>query len=309
MHYHLLMLEIILIILAVLIVLLIAACEYFLRFALSPGKDETDTSALSESIRAESAKEKEESLLFLENSEDVLIKSTDALQLHGYLKRAKSHIYLITMHGYHGFATNNTPLARFLYENGINTLVVDQRAHGESGGRWITMGKMESKDLLCWTSYIRTLDPEARIIYHGVSMGSTTVLLSAGENPKNVSAVISDCGYCNLYREFAIQLKAMFHIPSFPILDMISLWSRIRIKLDFKEVDAVKAMKKTDIPILFIHGDADDFVPTKMVYELFDACKSEKELWLTKDVTHALSLTVYKEEYCKKVLSFINNHI
>lgn len=308
MHYHLLMLEIILIILVIIAILLMAGCEYFLRFALSPGKDEVDTSNLDEDTIRQRAEEKERSLLFLESSEDVFIRSTDALQLHGYLKRAKSQIYLITMHGYHGFATNNTPLARFLHETGINTLVVDQRAHGESGGRWITMGKMESKDLLCWTDYVRTLDPEAKIIWHGVSMGSTTVLLATGENPENVKAVVSDCGYSTLYGEFSTQLKAMYHRPAFPILDLISFWSHLRIGLSFKQVDAIRAVGKTKLPILFIHGDADDFVPTKMVHELFDACKSEKELWLTKDVAHALSLTVYQEEYCKKVLFFISNH-
>lgn len=302
------MLKIILIVLFVMAILLAAISEYFLRFALFPGKDEVDTSGLDEDMIRQRAEEKEQSLLFLESSEDVFIKSVDGLQLHGYLKKADSHIYLITMHGYHGFATNNTPLARFLYANGINTLVVDQRAHGKSGGRWITMGKMESRDLLSWTDYIRSLDPEAKIIWHGVSMGSTTVLLAAGENPENVTAVISDCGYSTLYGEFATQMKAMFHLPPFPILNIISLWSEIRTGLAFSDVDAVKAMRKTKIPVLFIHGDADGFVPTSMVYELFEAAGSEKELWMTGGVGHALSLTVFKDEYCNRVLSFIKDH-
>lgn len=308
MHYHLHMLKVILVILIIFMVLLAVVCEYFLRFALSPGKEEIDISAIDESIREQSAREKEESIAFLDGCDDVYIKSVDGLTLHGYMKTAESHVYLITMHGYHGFATNNTPLARFLHDAGINTLVVEQRAHGESEGKWITMGKKESRDLLSWTDYIRALDPEAKIIYHGVSMGSTTVLLAAGENPQNVVAVISDCGYSTLYGEFATQMKDMFHLPAFPLLNIISLWSGIRIGLSFNEVDAIKAMKKTNIPVLFIHGDDDDFVPTQMVYELYEACKSKKGLWITKGVSHALSLTVFRDEYFKRALDFINDH-
>ena len=116
-----------------------------------------------------------------------------------------------------------------------NCLIVSVRGHGESTGKWLSMGLWESGDIELWCRHILTLDKDARIFLHGVSMGGATVMMAAGRNIPHVVGVIEDCGYSSLYEEFSCQLKAMFHLPTHPILDLVSLWCRLRLGFSFHD--------------------------------------------------------------------------
>ena len=299
------------VILIVLIIIIAGISEFFLRFALSTSFD--NTKKLDENtgyeISDEQRKEEEESRKFLSLCSDVYIKSKDGLKLHAYLARTDSHKYLITVHGYKGGATNNGTLYRYMAKEGYNILVLDVRGHGKSEGRWLSMGLWESDDLMRWIEYINALDKDAEIALHGVSMGAATVMMASGRNPDNVKAIIEDCGYSGTYEEFACQLKAMFHLPSHPVLDLISLWCRIRLGFFFSSVRPSEEVGKTDIPMLFIHGDKDAFVPFRMLDACFERHNGEKEKWITEGVEHAMSMSKYREEYRKKSLDFIERHM
>ena len=295
----------------VLLAVLALISEFFLRFALSSSFDNTkkldDTTGYE--VDDDVRNEEEKSRIFLSKCSDVYIKSKDGLTLHAYLYKGESNKCLLTIHGYKGKATNNGILYRALAEEGYSILVLDVRGHGKSEGKWLSMGLWEKEDTLLWIEYIRKTNPDALIALHGVSMGASTVMMASGSNPEGVKAAIEDCGYSSLYDEFSCQLKALFHLPPHPLLDIISLWCRIRLGLSFSSVVPYKEVEKTTIPMLFIHGDKDTFVPFGMLNISFKSHHGEKEKWVTKDVGHAQSMNKYKDEYIKRSLAFIEKHI
>ena len=303
---------IILIILAVILaiaLLSITIGEFFLRFALSTSYDNSNKFT-DDSVSEQYLAEEEENRRFLEEKcSDVYIKSADTMNLHAYLFSSSSHKYLITVHGYKGGATNNGILYRFMANKGYNVLIPDVRGHGKSEGKWLSMGLWESDDLIRWVSYIKEQDENAQIALHGVSMGGATVMMASGRNPSSVVAIIEDCGYSSVYDEFKCQLKDMFHLPAHPILDIVNLWCRIRLKFSFADVVPSSEVAKTHIPMLFIHGDEDMFVPTWMVNTCYEKARCSKELWITNGVAHAMSITKYADEYTSKCLSFIEKHM
>ena len=122
-------------------------------------------------------------------------------------------------------------------------------------------------------------------------------------------AAIEDCGYSDLYDEFSLQLKAMFHLPTRPILDIISLWCRIRLGFTFKSVSPASEVTKTHIPMLFIHGEADDFVPLWMCPRCYESHNGEKEVWIAEDARHAESMMRHRTEYQKRCSEFIERYM
>jgi len=144
---------------------------------------------------------------------------------------------------------------------------------------------------------------------HGMSMGGATVLMASGEDlPDNVKLVISDCSYTSAYDEVAYQLKSMFGLPDKPIVPDTSKYVYEKHGFSFEEVSALKKLEKTTVPVLFIHGKADTYVPTSMVYELFTACPAEKTLYTVAGARHCESVVINTEIYWDVVKEFINHY-
>ncbi len=293
-------------IIAIVLVLLISSCEFFLRFAL---KADSSLSHSGDEISDDLRAQRERGKTFLLDARDVYIKSSDGLALHAYLKENKGHKTLISIHGYKGTAFDNSSLCSYFYEKGYSVLVPDLRCHGKSEGKYISMGKRESEDILCWIEYISEMDKSALVALHGVSMGAATLMLASEKRLENVVAAIEDCGYSDLYDEFAIQLKAMFGLAAHPLLDFVSLWTKIRLGFTFKSISPGKCLENTQIPMLFIHGESDDFVPAKMVYDCYESHKGEKELWVTESAGHAESMTKYSDKYNERSYEFIERYM
>ena len=192
---------------------------------------------------------------------------------------------------------------------GYNVLAVDARAHGDSEGTKIGMGWPDRLDIIEWIKLILSWDANAQIILHGVSMGAATVLMASGESlPKNVKAVIADCSYTSEWDEFRLEAKNL-HIPWFPVLNVTSVFSKLRDGYDFKQASALEQIKKSRIPTLFIHGTEDELVPYCMLDELYTAANCEKECLTVKGAGHALSSSVAPELYWNTVESFIAKYI
>ena len=142
----------------------------------------------------------------------------------------------------------------------------------------------------------------------GVSMGAaTTMMLSSMQMPKGIKDIrfIEDCGYTSVWDEFEGQLKEQFGLPAFPLLYTSSLLCRLRYGWSFGEASAMNEVAKCPYPMLFIHGDKDTFVPTKMVYRLYDAKPEPKALWVVSGVDHALSYKTHQAEYTVKVHDYL----
>lgn len=242
--------------------------------------------------------------------EVVSISSSDGLNLVGdvFTTDANSHNWVIAIHGYTGKRQQMYSYARYYAEQGYNVLTPDMRSHGDSEGKFIGMGWLDKEDVKLWIDHVLGIDPDAQIILHGVSMGGATVMMTSGEDlPHNVKAIIDDCGYTSVWDEFTDEARYLFNISQFPILYTASVISKIRAGYTFQEASALEQVKNTSIPIFFIHGEEDNFVNTRMVYSLYDACNSQKDLYVVEGAGHGQALYMDPDKYFTKVFGFINS--
>lgn len=313
--------KVLLIIIAVLAVVLVAgsfyAGNYLVNFAIVRSDASKDVSP--EAIVTEESQNAIKDNLMIVNAvkdewfssaslETVGITSDDGLNLVGNLFHLpeESHKWLLAIHGYGSSSSGMYDIAAFYGVNGYNVLVPDMRSHGESEGTYIGMGWLDRLDVLKWIDYIIELDPKAEIILHGVSMGGATVMMVSGEElPENVKGIVEDCGYTSVWDIFSDELSYLFHLPDFPFLYTANLIANIRAGYDFKEASAVKQVANSAVPILFIHGSADTFVHTEMVYEVYDACTSPKDILIVEGAGHAEAYCVDMKLYFSTVFEFL----
>ncbi|MGT2934180.1 alpha/beta hydrolase [Streptococcus catagoni] len=223
--------------------------------------------------------------------------------------KKKTNKTAIVVHGFANAKENMKPYAMLYYNLGYNVLMPDNEAHGQSQGNLIGYGWNDKDNLLAWTQLMIKENAESQISWFGLSMGAATVMMASGENvPSQVKTIIEDCGYSSLWDELAYQAKAMYNLPAFPILYEVSLISKIRAGFTYGEADSLKQLKKNKVPILFIHGDKDDFVPTKMVYQNYKATSAKKDLLIVKGAKHARSYQSNKTMYEKKVKEFLEKY-
>ena len=243
---------------------------------------------------------------------DTYITSSDNLKLHAYevKNENKTDKWAIVVHGYTSEGKLLSSKAKHLYNMGYNVLVPDLRSHGTSEGNYIGMGWHDRLDIIDWINYIVKNNPNSEIALHGTSMGSATVLMVSGENlPSNVKAIVADCGYTSVYDEFSYQLKQLFNLPAFPIMNFSDVVTHIRAGYCLNDASAINQVKKSTTPILYIHGDKDDFVPYYMMDELYNATNSEKEKLTIEGGEHANSDLVNSKLYWSTVNSFLEKYI
>ena len=199
--------------------------------------------------------------------EYVTIMSHDGLTLSGrYYHTADGAPLDIGFHGYRSSPmTDFTGGSELSINLGHNVLLVDQRAHGKSEGRTIAFGIQERQDCLSWIQYaIERFGEDTKILLYGVSMGGATVLMASGlELPDNVKGIIADCPYSSAM-DIIMDVGKTMPIPNKLIRPFVKLGAKIYGGFDIEETDAVEAVKNAHIPILIIHGEADNFVPCEM---------------------------------------------
>ncbi|NCA66473.1 MAG: alpha/beta hydrolase, partial [Clostridia bacterium] len=203
-----------------------------------------------------------------------------------------SNKWAIFAHGYTSEKSETIKSAYEFYSNGYNTVSLDLRAHGESEGEWITMGWLDRLDIIQWINRVIAYDPIAEIVLHGVSMGSSAVMMVSGEAlPLNVKAIISESGYTSAWDEFEYILDRFFQLPSDPYMYACDIIAKENAGFTFHEASAVKQVAKSNTPILFIHGDTDSFVLSKFVYEVYEAANCVKDILVVEGAGHGMSQT------------------
>ena len=244
--------------------------------------------------------------------ETLHIKSDDGLTLTGYLFRAKtpSKRLAYVMHGYRCNAKIMIDYIRFYHKAGFHVFAPDARAHGNSEGKYIGMGWLDRDDHIKWIErLIRIFNKDINIALHGISMGASAVMMLSGEPLRyQVKCMIEDCGYTSAYEEFRLQFKETYRLPQFPFMALANLMAKIFAKYSFREASALAQVRKSELPIFFIHGGDDDFVPTEMVYTLHEAAPVEKEIWVVDKADHADALYDAKQEYIKRSLAFCERY-
>lgn len=249
--------------------------------------------------------------------EEVSISSQDGLLLYGklYLMKQPDNCnnipFLIFFHGYHGVAAwDGYGFFKLCKENGINLLMVDERAHGKSEGSVITFGIRERYDCKLWSEYVAgRFGGNTDIFLAGVSMGAASVMMSTELGlPQNVRAMIADCGYSEPATIIMETVKAM-GLPVKLIYLLLKWGARIFGHFDLESAAPLWAVRKLNIPILFIHGENDSIVPSVMGEELYRSCPGKKEWVLIAGADHANSAMTDYKAYERVVLRFIRNEV
>lgn len=245
------------------------------------------------------------------NKNNVYINSFDNLKLHAYeIKESYGNKWVITVHGYTTKAEYMSSIAYKYYTLGYNSIIPNLRGHGKSEGNYIGMGWHDRLDIIKWIEYIINQDENAEIVLHGISMGASTVMMVSGEElPQNVKVIIEDCGYTSAKDQLAYKLKNMFKVPSFPLLNICSIITKIKAKYFITEASAINQIKKSNTPTLFIHGNKDKFVPFYMLDDLYDACNADKDKLIINNAGHAKCEKVDSDLYWEKVINFIEKYI
>ena len=224
----------------------------------------------------------------------------------------------------HGYGDNCTGMLHIAYiynkVMGYNIILPDLHGHGLSQGNDIQMGWMDRLDILHWATVARgmfgTAAQAPQMVIHGISMGAATTMCAgcthgaAGEpTPSYIRCFVEDCGYTSVWDEFRHELKKRFHLPAFPLMYTTSALCRLKYGWSFGQASPQQQVARCRKPMLFIHGSADTFVPTEMVYPLYAAKPAPKELWIARGSAHAQSYKDHPAEYTRRVAAFVGRYI
>lgn len=302
-------------ILALLVLAVFGAAWYFFRFSiLRADTERTDEEYEEETSIWHPFRERmaeAQRWIREHTAEHVSITSFDGLRLSALYIPADTDEpkgTFVVLHGYRSLATIDFALeAEFLHGLGYRLLVPYQRAHGESEGKYITYGVKERYDCRDWARYAeRRFGREENLFLAGISMGSATVLMSLGlDLPENVRGVVADCGFTSPWEIMKHVSRRDFKLPSFPLLNALDLLARAVAGFRLKGADTREALCGSKRPVLFLHGEQDDFVPVRMTRENFQACTAEKELYLVPGAGHAQSFAMDTPGCEEKIAAFV----
>lgn len=297
--------------------LLIGAGFYMLDYSLKPENTGRDLEGSYQYMYKEypGLQTWVDSLNNVKALKDTFIVAPDGARLHAYYIRAAvpTAKTSVIVHGYTDNAIRMLMIG-YLYNHdlGYNVLLPDLRNAGESSGDHFQMGWLDRLDVLQWMNLANHLYGDStRMVVHGISMGAATTMMVSGEPQQPyVKCFVEDCGYTNVWDEFAHKLKEGFGLPSFPLMNMTNVLCKLKYGWSFKEASALEQVKKSTLPMFFIHGDADTYVPTTMVNTLYDAkTVGDKERWIVPGAIHAMSYRDNAEEYTQKVKAFTEKYV
>ncbi|MGI6263588.1 MAG: alpha/beta hydrolase [Succiniclasticum sp.] len=245
---------------------------------------------------------------------DWSMTSFDGLKLaatHFVPKRnPDSHRWAILVHGYGCNQRFMYIMADYYLSHGYQVLTPDMRASGKSEGTYLTMGVYEGRDVAQWARAVVEQDPQARIILHGVSMGAADVLLAINDGlPSQVKAIVEDSSYSNLRELLAIRMGREDNGHRDLLLTAMNFLMKYRTGVWLNDVDPMAAVAKTTVPILFIHGTADQLIPLSMMKDLDQADPLKEKAALTVEgATHAMNDAV-GDPYYRYVFSFTDRFV
>jgi fermentation-respiration switch protein FrsA (DUF1100 family) len=238
--------------------------------------------------------------------EEIVIPCRDKTEIHGELLLHENPVgVVIIAHGYTWTRNGSIKYAQIFEKLGYTCLIFDERGHGENKTDFCSMGFYEGRDIndiIIWT---KNRFKGLPIGLHGESMGAASVLMSLKEKP-GLKFIIEDCGYSSLYDLIRYKLKQMHLIPGL-FIHTADLMLKIKYGYHLKDVEPKKWVKDIDIPLLIIHGEKDDFVPSYMANEIYEANKNHCQIVTFENAGHALSYQTNKEKYEKVLTEFVNN--
>lgn len=246
-----------------------------------------------------------------QKTEDWYIESVDKLKLHATFipSETPSDKVVILVHGYRSTSLwDFGEMLPYYKKMNVNIVMPDNRGHGTSEGKYIGFGFQDHYDIERWIYHtITALGKDSRIYLHGVSMGAAIVMLCAGDPlPPQVKGIIEDCGYSSLNAEMDYCMHHYYKLPVEPFRSEVEFLTKHTAGYQFDDCDCLAALEKAEVPMLFIHGTADEFVPKDMMLDCYNACASpRKDLMFFEGAGHAESMLSDPEKYNETVQKFI----
>ncbi len=246
-----------------------------------------------------------------QKSEELMMTNQEGLKLYSHLIENKSSDKLVIMvHGYGGCYKELNSQADLFLKKGYSVLAIECRAHDKSEGEMVGMGWLDRLDLKEWVEYMVAKNPNYKIVLFGQSMGASAVCMALGEKlPHNVICAISDCGFDNVYRQFYFVSSQHLKFITKPSMFIFNSYMKRVKKFNLKTADAVSQLKKSNLPVLFIHGTADKFVPVEMCYRLSEAVPEDRrEVFIVEGAEHIESFAKDTTGYKRKVNNFLKKY-
>lgn len=263
-----------------------------------------------------------------QEAEDIYIQSEDGLKLHARLMDQSGAKGTVLM--FHGYRTHPevdfSASSHVYYECGNRIVHIDQRAAGESEGKYIGFGVLESRDCCLWAQYIANrFGTDQKIILAGLSMGASTVLMATAHHedrrvrincspeepmevsmtlPKNVTGIVADSAFSSPYDIIKKRIRTTYHCKGRLLTIAIGIWSRMLAHYSLKELSVPDVMKHNTIPVLLVHGTEDSNVPVEMTVKIAENCQAPKQVLLVKGAEHGTGYLVDNEAYKKALQEF-----
>lgn len=241
---------------------------------------------------------------------DYSITSFDGLKLWATFYEYKPGAPIELMfHGYKGSGERDLcGGVQRCFAMGHSAFIVDQRGSSRSEGKVCSFGINERRDCHSWISFIqKEFGPEVKIILTGVSMGAATVMMAAGEPlPACVKGVLADCGYSSPGEIIRLVMERQ-GLPPKLIYPFMKLGARLFGHFNLEETSPEKAMRNCTVPVIFFHGEADDFVPCYMSRANYEACAAPKTLVTIPGAGHCLGCLVDKPKYLEALNAFYDS--
>ncbi len=243
--------------------------------------------------------------------DEISVVSGDGLTLRAELLRGRgTGVTVMFFHGYKSEpACDFAAMYDFYRSLGHDLIYVHMRAHGKSDGEYIGFGALDRYDVVRWTDRAAELFPDNDIYLHGMSMGAASVLQSMDlELNERVRGIIADCGYSDLDTLFRNLVGKLYHLPVM-FVDVFEYVNLLKAGYSFKEASSVRSVSAARVPLVYICGDSDRYVPKAMAMEICNACKGPKRLLLVPGAGHAASYMCAKDEYEALIKEIIGGRI
>jgi hypothetical protein len=239
--------------------------------------------------------------------EETILQSQFGYSIYGlYFPIEGSKKVIILSHGITYTLFGSVKYMKIFRDLGFNIFIYDNRYHGKSGGKNSTFGYYEKFDLKMIVDWIQQkVGPDAIIGTHGESMGAAISIQHAAIDPR-IKFIIEDCSFSDLWGQLKYRLKMDHHLPAFPFLYLANTMSKVLTGMDFHSISPKKDVQHIQTPMLFIHGELDDFIPVSMAYELYEnKVSGPKKIYIPNNADHATSFWNNQDEYASVIREFL----
>ena len=236
--------------------------------------------------------------------QDYTVACDDGYILHAQrlVNPATSGRFMVISHGYTDNRFGALKYAKIYLDLGFDVIIYDLRGHGLNDETFCTYSARESKDLDALIRDARRRFDVRFMGLHGESLGAATTVAVLRYAPA-VDFAVADCGFADITDILKAGLKG-FHMPGWLVYPA-SMCAKIRYGYSYADMRPVDALAGNDIPIMFIHGADDGFIPPVHSERMAKAARGVRELHLIPGAKHAKSVFIAPDEYRRYVAAFI----